>query len=163
MSVSEQATGPERSVAYKQVDQSVTEADQLSNEYILSRLTDLPPIVPVISEESDVHILPDSCRQFWLVDPLDGTKEFLKGSGEFTINITLIQDGTQILGFIDVPAFQETYFGGQDIDFSVVRNQLGKTTPDMSSTMRSPSPYVISFLTHKEYDDPTNWDKGVPK
>ena len=159
MSVRNQGAGPERSITYKQPDHPVTKADRLSHEYISLRLKDLTPLIPVISEESDVHMLPDSCRQFWLVDPMDGTKEFIKGSDEFTVNIALVQDGTPVLGIIDVPAFQETYFGGQSIDFSVIRySQLREIPPALlpSATEAIPPPYVLSLSrSHRNTDDET--------
>lgn len=81
----------------------VTEADKQSNEILRKELSDLSPDIPVISEESnipDYHIR-KKWNMFWLVDPLDGTKEFIYKNGRFCINIALILDGQPIFGMIN--------------------------------------------------------------
>jgi 3'(2'), 5'-bisphosphate nucleotidase len=90
----------------------VTDADLASNRYIAEHLADLAPEIPVISEEAT---LPDyetrkQWRRFWLVDPLDGTKEFVNGSDEFTVNIALIEDLEPVLGVIYIPAKDLLYY-----------------------------------------------------
>lgn len=91
----------------------VTAADQAAEDIILPALRHLTPDIPVVSEEeASKGLSPDvTGRQFWLVDPLDGTKEFLSGNGEFTVNIALIEDGVPVLGVVVVPARGETYAG----------------------------------------------------
>ena len=89
----------------------VTDADLRANEIILQGLAQLTPTIPIISEESDI---PDfSVRRdwdyCWLVDPLDGTKGFINGSGEFTVNIALIHQHEPILGVIYAPVKQVSY------------------------------------------------------
>ena len=96
-------------------DQSpLTAADSLSHEIIFERLTRLTPHIPIISEESKE--IPYDTRKnweyFWCVDPLDGTKEFIKHNGEFTVNIALIYQNTPVLGIIYVPVTGELYYGG---------------------------------------------------
>jgi 3'(2'), 5'-bisphosphate nucleotidase len=83
----------------------VTEADRRSEEIILDALRRLAPDVPVIAEESagDLSERPAPAL-FWLVDPLDGTKEFISRNGEFTVNVALIEDGVPILGLVLAPA-----------------------------------------------------------
>lgn len=83
----------------------VTQADRDAETYILLQLAKIAPQVPVISEEATAsgHV-PDVGRRFFLVDPLDGTKEFLKGNGEYTVNIALIDDGHPVLGVVYAPA-----------------------------------------------------------
>lgn len=88
----------------------VTDADLFSNQIIVDLLRNLTPDIPVISEEN----LPiwEECRKwnyFWLVDPLDGTKEFLSRNGEFTVNIAFIRHGEPIIGVIYVPAYDILY------------------------------------------------------
>jgi len=92
----------------------VTEADHASEAIILEGLRALTPGVPVVSEEevshkgaSFDHGKPP--RRFWLVDPVDGTKEFVAKRGEFTINIGLVEDGRPILGVLHVPITGKTY------------------------------------------------------
>ena len=94
-------------------DQSpVTEADQASNNYLINLLTRLHPDVPIISEETEK--VPYSIRKkwayCWLVDPLDGTKEFLKKNGEFSINLALIHDDKPVVGLVHFPVQQWTYY-----------------------------------------------------
>jgi 3'(2'), 5'-bisphosphate nucleotidase len=84
----------------------VTEADEAAEALILARLAELAPEIPVVAEEKTAKgDTPEHVgRQFWLVDPLDGTKEFISGNGEFTVNIALIRDGVPSLGVVGVPA-----------------------------------------------------------
>ena len=93
----------------------VTAADQAAEDIILPALRHLTPEIPVVSEEeASKGLSPDvTGARFWLVDPLDGTKEFLSGNGEFTVNIALIEDGVPVLGVVVVPALGETYAGAQ--------------------------------------------------
>ena len=93
----------------------VTEADMAAHHIIVKELSTLTPDIPVLSEESadDVKSARAGWRTFWLVDPLDGTKEFIKKNGEFTINIALIKDGVPVLGFIYVPVTQVLYWGAE--------------------------------------------------
>ena len=107
----------------------LTKADLASNKVILERLSKLTPDIPVLSEESK-H-LPYAERkdwtQFWLVDPLDGTKEFIKRNGEFTVNIALVENGVPVFGVVYAPALKLTYwaaaglgaFRGNDVANSV--------------------------------------------
>ncbi len=90
----------------------LTIADKASNVYIEEALTKLHPEYPIVSEETKQASF-DERRQYdycWMVDPLDGTKEFIKRNGEFAINIALIKNHQVILGVIHVPAKNETYF-----------------------------------------------------
>jgi 3'(2'), 5'-bisphosphate nucleotidase len=91
----------------------VTEADEAAEAFILEALKTLTPHIPVVSEEAaEAGELPDiSDGLFWLVDPLDGTKEFLTRNGEFTVNIGLIQDGEPVAGVVHAPALAMTWAG----------------------------------------------------
>jgi 3'(2'), 5'-bisphosphate nucleotidase len=92
----------------------LTAADVASHDFIVSRLEAITPW-PVLSEES-AEIPYDSRRswsRFWLVDPLDGTKEFVKRNGEFTVNIALIEAGSPVLGVVHAPARSLTYFAAR--------------------------------------------------
>jgi 3'(2'), 5'-bisphosphate nucleotidase len=93
-------------VGRKADDSPVTQADLDANRHIVERLKSATPDVPVVAEESE---LPDYAerrewRRFWLVDPLDGTKEFVQRNGEFTVNIALVEDGIPTLGVVHAPA-----------------------------------------------------------
>jgi 3'(2'), 5'-bisphosphate nucleotidase len=91
----------------------VTEADEVAEGIILAVLHDIAPAIPVVAEESVAHDgAPDvGTGRFWLVDPLDGTKEFIAGRDEFTVNIALIGGGNPIMGVVYLPALDELYLG----------------------------------------------------
>jgi 3'(2'), 5'-bisphosphate nucleotidase len=92
------------SVAYKEDQSPLTEADLASHRLICDELNKLYPDIPILSEESaDNFTLANENACFWCVDPLDGTKEFIKKNDEFTVNIALIQNQQPILGVIGVP------------------------------------------------------------
>lgn len=100
-------------VQLKEDDSPVTEADLAAHSVLTSQLTPLLSECPVVSEEdagSLVHR--QSHGRFWLVDPLDGTKEFIARNGEFTVNIALIEDRRCVLGVVYAPAIDALYWGG---------------------------------------------------
>jgi 3'(2'), 5'-bisphosphate nucleotidase len=102
---------------YKEIDSPLTCADMASHDLIVEHLRALTPGLPVLSEESKAvpHNVRREWRTFWLVDPLDGTKEFIKRNGEFTINIALVEDRRPVLGVVHAPAMNVTYFAAQGI------------------------------------------------
>ncbi|MGB8600801.1 MAG: 3'(2'),5'-bisphosphate nucleotidase CysQ [Rhizomicrobium sp.] len=90
----------------------VTIADEEAERFILKRLATLAPDVPVIAEEAvAAGRIPKIGRRFFLVDPLDGTKEFIKRNGEFTVNIAEIIDGKPVRGVVYAPAINKLYMG----------------------------------------------------
>ncbi len=99
-------------VEYKADNSPLTLADQASNQIICEGLSRYSPEIPIISEEN--KLVPYHVREAydycWLVDPLDGTKEFVKRNGEFTINVALIHKGRSIFGMVDIPVQQCTYY-----------------------------------------------------
>ena len=101
-------------VTAKADDSPVTAADLAAHHLILAGLTALDPSIPVLSEE-DADIPQDvraTWQRWWLVDPLDGTKEFISGSEEFTVNIALIEQGRVVFGVVSMPSNGRCYFGG---------------------------------------------------
>ncbi len=90
----------------------VTDADEAAELVILAGLKALTPDIPVVAEESAAagNMPDDLGREFWLVDPLDGTKEFISRNGEFTVNIALIRDGAPVLGVVYAPAVERLFF-----------------------------------------------------
>jgi 3'(2'), 5'-bisphosphate nucleotidase len=101
--------------ARQKADRSpVTDADEAAERLILERLAKLTPSIPVVAEESVAQgKIPDiSSAVFWLVDPLDGTREFVNRNGEFTVNIALIEQGRPILGVVHIPALARLYVAG---------------------------------------------------
>jgi 3'(2'), 5'-bisphosphate nucleotidase len=91
----------------------LTEADRLSHKLIVNKLKILTPDIPILSEEdSSISFSKRSMwKKYWLIDPLDGTKEFIKKNGEFTINIALIYLHRPVMGMIHIPIKNETYWG----------------------------------------------------
>jgi 3'(2'), 5'-bisphosphate nucleotidase len=100
-------------VARKADDSPVTEADIAAEAIIIPVLSELTPDYPIVAEEAASQgTLPEvGADPFWLVDPLDGTKEFLNRNDEFTVNIALVVDREPILGVIYAPALDDTYTG----------------------------------------------------
>ena len=94
----------------------VTAADEQAERLILAAVAELAPGLPVVAEESvAAGRLPDiSGGRFFLVDPLDGTREFISRNGEFTVNIALIEAGRPTLGVVHLPALGETYWSPGD-------------------------------------------------
>lgn len=99
-------------VFYKDDKNPLTRADKAANEIITNGLNTLPVKLPILSEEGKT--IPYEERKeweyFWIVDPLDGTKEFIKKNGEFTVNIALIHKDTPILGVVYAPALDDMYW-----------------------------------------------------
>ena len=100
-------------VTIKDDNSPLTEADRDAHEIIIAELKRLTPSIPILSEESDGISVDErlSWSRYWLVDPLDGTKEFIKRNGEFTVNIALINNGAPELGIVHVPVTNISYLG----------------------------------------------------
>lgn len=96
-------------------DSPLTLADLAAHRIIVAELTRLTPDIPVLSEEdADIpYAVRSQWRRFWLVDPLDGTKEFIKRNGEFTVNIALIENGEPVLGVVYAPVLDVCYYGAR--------------------------------------------------
>jgi 3'(2'), 5'-bisphosphate nucleotidase len=147
----------------------LTEADKLSNQIIYKRLKRLSPGIPILSEEdSNINYkVRSKWEKYWLVDPLDGTKEFIKKNGEFTVNIALIQNTKPILGVIYVPISNETYWGskkegsfysdGQKTLKIKVRKKDNKCLTILSSRSH-PSVELHDFI--KKFKEPEIIQKG---
>ncbi len=126
-------------VTHKEDRSPLTQADLASHKSICEALQQLTPNIPILSEES--KSLPFSERsqwqRYWLVDPLDGTKEFVKRNGEFTVNIALIDGHAAVLGVVHVPVTNVSYFAAKGVgcfklesgDEPVKRLQTRKVNP----------------------------------
>jgi 3'(2'), 5'-bisphosphate nucleotidase len=103
------------SITAKADDSPLTDADRASHGFLVEALGCLAPGWPVVSEESADESRSDdvTAGTYWLVDPLVGTKEFLKGTGEFTVNIALVEQGRPVLGVVMAPALALTYCGSR--------------------------------------------------
>jgi 3'(2'), 5'-bisphosphate nucleotidase len=96
----------------KDDESPLTKADLAAHHIILDALSEIDPSTPVISEESGVPPYEErqDWNRFWIVDPLDGTKEFIKKNDEFTVNIALIEDGEPILGVLYIPVKEQMFY-----------------------------------------------------
>lgn len=158
-------------VEYKEDSSPLTEADKASHKLIEEGLLAALPGIPVISEEG--ALVPYSerraYRKFWLVDPLDGTKEFINRNGEFTVNIALIEGNAPVLGVIYVPAKALLYYGHKGVGaYREARGEgavrIERTLLSMKSGVRAvvsrshPSPEVEGFL--KAYNVTSSVEAG---
>ncbi|MEM6265379.1 MAG: 3'(2'),5'-bisphosphate nucleotidase CysQ [Bacteroidota bacterium] len=102
-------------VDFKADDSPLTKADKASHLAIMAGLERVAPEIPVLSEEGrDISYEERSAwNRFWLVDPLDGTKEFIKRNGEFTVNIALVENGRSVMGVVYVPVTGTSYFAAK--------------------------------------------------
>ncbi len=132
----------EFSVQEKEDKSPVTEADHLANEVIHQGLQSAFPEIPYLSEEAKAipYAERKAWTRFWLVDPLDGTKEFIKKNGEFTVNIALIEEGVPVVGVVYQPAINTTYSaiqgrGAHKVDAQGTESQL-RGGPHYSSLER---------------------------
>jgi len=110
---------------FEKVDKSpLTEADLLSHKTIIEGLAKITPDIPVLSEESSKDEISNrlSWETYWLIDPLDGTKEFVKRNGEFTVNIALIHKHEPVFGVVHAPVLEVTYWGGRGLGAYKIQN-----------------------------------------
>lgn len=110
-------------VTYKNDKSPLTNADISANIFICDSIASLYQDIPIVSEES-INGLKDNKPDgvFWLIDPLDGTKEFISKNGEFTVNIALIENGIPILGVVHAPALDITYFAEKNNGAFMISN-----------------------------------------
>tara|TARA_B100001939_G_C16902847_1_gene600818 strand:- start:90 stop:914 length:825 start_codon:yes stop_codon:yes gene_type:complete len=100
-------------VVSKSDNSPLTQADIASHSIIKHALNDISPSIPILSEEESEIPFKERSRwnKYWLVDPLDGTKEFINRNGEFTVNIALIENNRSIMGVVHIPCEKKTFFG----------------------------------------------------
>lgn len=132
----------EYEVAIKEDETPVTTADMAAHDIILSGLASVEPQLPVLSEESDA--IPFSERHqwdmYWLVDPLDGTREFLRRNGEFTVNIALIVHGEPVIGVIVAPVLDVAYYAARGAG---AWKQIGEAAPVSIHVRNAPSDKLV--------------------
>lgn len=144
-------------VATKADGSPVTQADHAAEAVILPALHHLTPGVPVVAEEEvAAGRIPDiSGGRFWLVDPLDGTKEFLNRNGEFTVNIALIEQGLPVLGVVYAPATGALYAGagpGTAVHWIEGRH-------DYPIAVRTPPAEGLTVVASRSHGDPAETDR----
>lgn len=116
-------------VAEKEDKSPLTEADSAAHNLIVARLHELSLKLPILSEEDTASFAgADAQGRYWLVDPLDGTKEFIKRNGEFTVNIALIEQSVPVLGVVYAPAINTAYCAGRGLGAVKVTEQGERTT-----------------------------------
>ena len=126
----------------KQDQSPLTQADLASHDIITKALKQLTPDIPILSEEG--HTLDGEVDTFWCVDPLDGTKEFIKKNDEFTVNIALIDQHQPVLGVIHIPVMNETFMALQgEGAFKIHNNQTQRLTKQ-SGENHSPLIFAVS-------------------
>ncbi len=132
-------------VAYKKDESPLTLADKNAHNTIISILKDTG--IPILSEEG--RSIPYEERkdwdELWVVDPLDGTKEFVKKNGEFTVNIALIKKGKPILGVVYAPVLDELYWGGESMGaYKLLKASEKISELDIFQDLASPLPLNIA-------------------
>jgi len=155
----------ESAVAHKADHSPVTVADHAAHRVLAAQLQPLLPNCPVVSEEDAAsHAQRQSTGRFWLIDPLDGTKEFIARNGEFTVNIALIEDGRSVLGVVFAPASGELYWGGHglgafcqrgDETSAIATASVSSTAPASSTAAASSSATSSAPATPSETATPS--------
>ncbi|CCQ11525.1 3'(2'),5'-bisphosphate nucleotidase [Pseudoalteromonas luteoviolacea B = ATCC 29581] len=157
-------------VEYKEDKSPVTDADIAAHQVINAGLKALTPDIPVLSEENaDISWRErQTWQSYWLVDPIDGTKEFIKKNGEFTVNIALIKRGVPVLGVVHAPALNVSYLAAEAIgafkESGEARIELKVTTIENQGTIKvvgsrsHPSPDLAKFL--EQFDEVDMVPKG---
>ncbi|REC96369.1 3'(2'),5'-bisphosphate nucleotidase CysQ [Kushneria indalinina] len=125
-------------VTAKSDSSPLTQADLAAHRLIVERLSSLAPSWPTLSEESDADEIRNrlSWSIFWLIDPLDGTKEFINRNGEFTVNIALVHEGKPILGVIAAPVLNTMWYGAKDN--GAWRQRAGEAAEPIATTAWKP-------------------------
>jgi 3'(2'), 5'-bisphosphate nucleotidase len=132
----------------------VTAADEAAEAVILARLAELTPDIPVVAEEmvASGHVPEIDRGAFWLVDPLDGTKEFVNGKGEFTVNIALIEGREPVLGMVLAPALRQAWWGARGSG-AMARHADGHTR--MIAARKAPPDGLVAIASRSHRDAET--------
>lgn len=133
----------------------VTAADEQAEELILRRLREIAPQIPVIAEESCASgNLPDITNvPFFLVDPIDGTKEFISKNGEFTVNIALIENGVPVMGVVFAPAIERIFWGSNQGAFE---QRSSSSTPTSIRVRKAPAAGMTAVASRSHRDSATD-------
>ena len=137
-------------VEQKEDRSPLTKADLASHRLLSAGLAELTPDLPIISEESG---LPDFAQRrqwdsYWLIDPLDGTREFVNRNGEFTVNVALIRNNRPVFGVVFVPVTRQTYVGCEN--FGAERRDPNGSVERISVSVESQTPVrVVGSRSHR--------------
>lgn len=141
----------EFAVEHKDDNSPLTAADLAAHRCIVEGLARITPDIPVLSEESAHEVATDERRQWarlWLVDPLDGTREFVKRNGEFTVNIALIEDGVAVFGVVQAPVTGQLWHGGAAL--GAFRREHGH---DIALRVRAPATSPLRVAASRSHRD----------
>jgi 3'(2'), 5'-bisphosphate nucleotidase len=140
----------------------VTEADEKAEAVILPGLRALTPGIPIVAEEeAAAGRIPDIGHgPFWLVDPLDGTKEFIKKNGEFTVNMGLVVNGVPALGVVLAPAQDRLWSGAGATAFVV--DESGARSPIRCRPLPAQGAVVVTSRSHREPEALDKWKAQFP-
>lgn len=141
-------------VDYKSDNSPLTLADKASNAVIVNLLKEFYPEIPILSEEEKEVEYHDREKwtKFWLVDPLDGTKEFIKRNGEFTVNIALIEDGFPVLGIIYAPVLKKLYVGDSLNDQAYMVDEKNELAP-LNINNKENNRVAVGSRSHSSEDE----------
>lgn len=139
-------------VEYKEDESPLTLADLASHKFICAALREMDASIPILSEESEADEVEArrEWRRFWVVDPLDGTKEFIKKSGEFTVNIALVESGECALGVVHAPVMETTWHGERGAG---AWKQIAEAEPE-SLSVRKPDPSRLGIVASRDHAGP---------
>ena len=137
-------------VQSKDDDSPLTQADLASHHCIVAGLEALTPDIPIISEESELPGFAERREwdRYWIIDPLDGTKEFVNRNGEFTVNIALIEKQKPVFGVVHVPVQDKTYWGCEGLG-AKCRDSNGNVKSIHVSTASSVPVRVVGSRSHR--------------
>lgn len=144
-------------VTTKADNSPLTEADSAADALITQRLQESYPDIPILSEESTSidYAIRQTWSRYWLVDPLDGTKEFISRNGEFTVNIALIENGDPVLGVVHVPVSGDTYSGrvvaGVAAEYGAAKTDSQGNRHSISSAKMEPATSTIRIVASRNH------------
>tara|TARA_B100000575_G_scaffold109382_1_gene87095 strand:+ start:33 stop:830 length:798 start_codon:yes stop_codon:yes gene_type:complete len=144
-------------ITFKNDETPLTQADLASNKFITDTIKKMSPNIPILSEEEFVewHIRKE-WKKYWLIDPLDGTKEFIKKNGEFTVNIALIENNRPILGVIYAPVSNELYFSKKNFgSYKILTNKKLNTLDNANKiSIKIQKTNLIKIIGSRSHSNP---------
>ena len=144
-----------KNIAHKADSSPLTEADLRAHHVIAGALQLLTPHIPIVSEEDEAsHAHRNAGGEFWIIDPLDGTKEFIARNGQFTVNIALVRQGAPVLGVVYAPVLDELFWSepivseGAQIDVGAVTDASGKKNVTANTDLSFYARSTMRALSH---------------
>ena len=144
-----------KNIAHKADSSPLTEADLRAHHVIAGALQLLTPHIPIVSEEDEAsHAHRNAQGEFWIIDPLDGTKEFIARNGQFTVNIALVRQGAPVLGVVYAPVLDELFWSepivseGAQIDVGAVTDASGKKNVTANTDLSFYARSTMRALSH---------------